>query len=105
MRLDPHYEWVKWDLAWALWTNGDCDQALSALLSMAKLPNMARRSLAVIYVCLGRQEEAEATIAKFLEIKPEYTVSSYRDSYQHRYKDPTGVEPFLDGLRKAGLPE
>jgi adenylate cyclase len=105
MRLDPHYEWVKWDLAWALWTNGDCDQALSALLSMAKLPNMARRSLAVIYVCLGRQEEAEATITKFLETKPEYTVSSYRNSYQSRYKDPAGVEPYLDGLRKAGLPE
>ena len=105
MRLDPHYEWAKWDLAWALWTNGDCDLALSALLSMAKLPNMARRSLAVIYVCLGRQEEAEATIAKFLETKPEYTIGSFRDSYQHRYKDPAGVEPFLDGLRKAGLPE
>jgi TolB-like protein/class 3 adenylate cyclase len=105
MRLDPHYEWVKWDLAWALWTNGDCDQALSALLSMAKLPNMARRSLAVIYVCLGRQEEAEATITKFLETKPEYTVSSFRDSYQHRYINPDDVEPFLDGLRKAGLPE
>ena len=105
MRLDPNYEWVKWDLAWALWTNGDCDLALSALLSMPKLPNMARRSLAVIYVCLGRQEEAEATIAKFLENKPEYTVGSYRDSYQHRYKDPADAEPFLDGLRKAGLPE
>jgi hypothetical protein len=59
----------------------------------------------VIYVCLGRQEEAEATIAKFLETKPEYTIGSFRDAYQHRYKDPAGVEPFLDGLRKAGLPE
>jgi tetratricopeptide (TPR) repeat protein len=106
MRRDPHHpDWHKWDLAWALWTNGDCDLALSALLGMAKIPNMARRTLAVIYVCLGRQEEAEATIAKFLETSPEYTVSSFRDKYQHKYKDPVDVEPFLDGLRKAGLPE
>ncbi len=106
MRLDPHHpDWFKWSLAWAQWFNGDCDLALPTLLSMAKIPTMARRTLAVIYVCLGRQEEAEATIAKFLETKPGDTIGALRDKSRRRYKDPVDFDRFLDDLRKAGLPE
>jgi hypothetical protein len=59
----------------------------------------------VIYVCLGQQEEAEAAIAKFLETNPEYTIGGHRDKAQGRFKDPADLEPYLDGLRTAGLPE
>jgi len=106
MRLDPHHpDWFKWDLAWAQWANGDCELALPSLLSMAKIPNMARRMLAGIYICLGRQEEAEATIAEFLKTNPEQTIGGLRDKSQHKYKDPADLERALDDLRKAGLPE
>lgn len=106
MRLDPnHPDWFKWGLAWAQLANGDCDLALPTMLSMAKIPNWARRTLAVIYVCLGRQEEAEAAIAKFLEASPESTIGGFRDKSQRKYKDPADLEPYLDALRTAGLPE
>ena len=106
MRLDPHHpDWFKWGLAWAQWVNGDCDLALPTMLSMAKIPSTARRTLAVIYVCLGRQEEAEAAIAKLLATRPDLTISWFRNYVQRKYKDPADGEPYLDGLRKAGLPE
>jgi hypothetical protein len=61
--------------------------------------------LAAIYVCLGRQEEAEATIAKFLEDEPDHSIAKLREQYRHRYKDPTGLERWIDDLRTAGLPD
>jgi tetratricopeptide (TPR) repeat protein len=68
MRLDPHHPgWFKWTLGWAQWSVGDCDAALSSILSMAKIPTVANRTLAIIYVCLGRQKDAEAAITKLLE--------------------------------------
>jgi hypothetical protein len=59
MRLDPHHpDWFKWNIGWALWGPGDCENALAAIRSMAKIPNRARRSLAAIHVCSGQQAEA-----------------------------------------------
>jgi tetratricopeptide (TPR) repeat protein len=105
MRLDPHHPgWFNWNLAWAQWTVGDCDTALATILSMAKIPNMARRMLANIYVCLGRQEEAEAAIAKLLENRPGYTIADVRRAMQAKYAGPD-MERYIDGLRIAGLPE
>ena len=104
MRLDPHHpDWVKWVLAWAQWHVRDCDTALSTMLRMAKLPNMARRVLAAIYVCLGRQAEAEATIAKFLEDEPDHSIAKVREQYQHKYEDPTGLERWIDDLLRSQL--
>ena len=106
MRLDPHHpDWFKWNLAWAQLVNGDCDLALPTMQSMVKIPDKALDTLAVIYVCLGRQEEAEAAIAKLLATNPDLTISWFRNYAQRKYKDPADGEPYLDGLRKAGLPE
>ena len=106
MRLDPnHPDWFKWDLAWAQRFAGDCDAALLTIQSMAKMPNGARLDLARIYVCLGRQEEAEATIANFLENKTDYSIAKLRKKLSPRFKDPAVLESLTDDLRTAGLPE
>ena len=52
---------------------------------------------------LGRDEEANAALQEFVRHFPDRTVSRLRPNY--RWKDPADVEHFLDGLRKAGLPE
>ena len=52
---------------------------------------------------LGRQEEASAALQDFKRHYPDRTASRLRPNY--RWKDPADVEHFLDGLRKAGLPE
>ena len=106
MRLDPHHpDWFKWNLAEALWTAEDCDTALSTMLSMAKIPNMARLTLAAIFVCLGRQEEAKATIGEFLQSEPDYSIAEVKDKTQYLYKDPAILDRWIADLRTAGLPE
>jgi adenylate cyclase len=53
---------------------------------------------------LGYLAEAHAEAAEVLRIDPKFTI----DGTQRRlalFKRPEDVEHFLDGLRKAGLPE
>ena len=62
------------------------------------------RSLAASAAELGRQPEAEAARDKLLELLPHLTVAQLRESIPY-FKDPDVLERYLDGLRKAGLPE
>ncbi len=73
--------------------------------AMTKMPNRARRMLAVIHICLGQQSEAEATLAAFLEKEPDYTVTALLVESGKRYKDKALLDRFVDGLRQAGLPK
>jgi tetratricopeptide (TPR) repeat protein len=54
-------------------------------------------------VHLGQLEEAKETIRQLLELDPELTVTRLQQIYPvAKYKN---LDSFLDGLRKAGLPE
>jgi tetratricopeptide (TPR) repeat protein len=67
MLLDPHHaDWYHWTHAWALQEQGNCEAARAALQRIGKLPNDARLPLAVIQVCLGRVDEAQATMGLFM---------------------------------------
>jgi adenylate cyclase len=52
---------------------------------------------------LGRAEEARRTVRNLLELKPDFTVSFIAQTLP--FKNPAHLEHFLEGLRKAGLPE
>jgi adenylate cyclase len=52
---------------------------------------------------LGRIEEARAAVKAALEQKPDLSLSYLKKTFPT--KQPGGLDPFLDGLRKAGLPE
>ncbi|MGX7707882.1 adenylate/guanylate cyclase domain-containing protein [Methylobacterium sp. Gmos1] len=61
--------------------------------------------LACAFARLGRDGEARAALARFLELRPGYTVARYRSLTS---TDPTFLaqrERIYDGLRRAGLPE
>ena len=106
MKIHPHHpDWFLWMYAWTLWHNGDCEEAMSSMERVAKIPSSVYRRLAAIQVCLGRQAEAEATIAKLLEKRPGHTVTKEREAEQGKYANPADLERWLDALRKAGLPE
>ncbi len=75
------------------------------MLSMAKIPNSANKMLAQIYVCLGRQQEAEDAITALLEKEPEYSVAKFRLGAQDKFEDPSDLERAIDALRQAGLPD
>ena len=52
---------------------------------------------------LGRIDEAREMIDRVLELKPDATISFMRTRFN--FTDPEDQKGFLDGLRKAGLPE
>jgi len=55
------------------------------------------------YVQLGRLEEAQAALARFLSLSPGATISMLKNRLP--FKNPSSLEIILDGFRKAGLPE
>jgi adenylate cyclase len=57
--------------------------------------------LAICYAHLDRQQEAEAEVAKLLQLWPTYSLEMDRQTVP--YKNPADLERYLDGLRKAGL--
>ncbi len=62
------------------------------------------RTLAASYGILGRLTEAEAAREKLQELLPYLTIEQLRESLPY-FKDPDDLERYLDGLRRAGLPE
>ena len=60
------------------------------------------RQLAAVYGQLGRQEEANAAIARLLELEPDFVANAWEELFKgiHVVKF---VEHFIEGLRKAGL--
>ena len=59
--------------------------------------------LAAAQVWLGQVADAAAVARRVLELQPDFTVSLVADEYSGIAPD--RLAPFLDGLRKAGLPE
>jgi adenylate cyclase len=58
--------------------------------------------LAIAYAHLGRIEEAKASAAEVLRLKPDFSAKWLIAT--EPYKNPADLEHMLDGLRKAGLP-
>jgi len=54
---------------------------------------------------LGWLDEGQAWVDRLLAVNPDTTVSSMRMYYGIMMKKPGSLDAFLDGLRRAGLPE
>jgi adenylate cyclase len=119
-RFDEALEWLKRAVrlnplhpAWYLYAIGEAnygarryEQALEPLRSAVhRYPKFItpRRHLAATYAQLGRIEEARAEIEAALNRDSSLTISFYRRRLQ--YVNAADLDHYLDGLRKAGLPE
>jgi hypothetical protein len=60
-------------------------------------------TLAGAYAQSGQLEEARAEAAEVLQINPGFTIESSKRILV--YKNPKDLEHYIDGMRKAGLPE
>ena len=106
MRLDPlHPDWIRWNLAWIQYLAGDCAGALRTMTAMAAIPPMAYRVLAVIHVCLGRQDAARRAIRQLTAFDPSYSLAEVRRYYQGKFRNAADLDRLLDDLRAAGLPD
>jgi TolB-like protein/class 3 adenylate cyclase len=64
--------------------------------------------LAAALAPLGRLDEAHSAVKEGLSVNPAFTVSRFRANLAARCHDPTfltQLQPVLEGMRKAGLPE
>ena len=62
------------------------------------------RTLAASYGLLGRLTEAVAAREKLHELLPHLTIAQLRENLPY-FKNPDDLERYLEGLRRAGLPE
>ena len=58
---------------------------------------------AVAYAEMGRLDEARAEAMEAHRLDPDFTLASAAEVLP--FKNPQDLQRFLDGLRKAGLPE
>ncbi len=103
IRLNPHHEdWYLWNLGWAQYFSEDYEGALASIEKMNEIPDRLRRTLAPIFLRLGREDEAQTVIDAFLKDNPSYDIEEARtapftsDEYLNRW---------LDDLRRLGVPE
>jgi TolB-like protein len=107
-RLSPRDSFMAFWIVGRVWANfidRRYEEAVKTAQQAIRLaPNnpIYRRQLAAIYGMMDRIDEAQAAIQEYLRLEPNHTVA---DSRKVPTKIPEHLERFLDGLRKAGLPE
>lgn len=93
-------------LSFAALAEGRYEEVIDVTTTMLRekpdLPTALRHRAAALAL-LGRDAEARAVIDRLLQVAPETTVSQVRRVFSIR--DPEIERRWLDGLRRAGLPE
>jgi tetratricopeptide (TPR) repeat protein len=103
MRLNPCYpDWYLWLLADAYYTLERPEEVIATVQRMRD-PSEGRRMLAASYAHLGMLERARAEAREILVLHPDFTVADW--AQRPPYKNRARLEYFLEGLRRAGLPE
>ena len=103
MRLNPFFpDWYLWYLADAQFTLQHHEDVVATVQRMQN-PDEGRRMLAASFAHRGMMEEARAQAAAVLRLHPGFTIGSWR--HRPPYRDQRDLERFIEGLRKAGLPD
>ena len=103
MRLNPHYpDWYLWYLADAYDTLGQSEDVIATIQRMHD-PSEGQRMLAANFAHLGMMREAEAAGREVLRLHPDFKISVWRE--RPPYRDQAILERYVEGLRKAGLPD
>ena len=107
MRLNPHYPFayssVLGEIYFQLKRFPEAAEAFEATMDRNPQYSDGRRLLAATYAHLGRIEDAEWEAGELLTMLPDFTISAER--VRAPYKRQEDLDLYIDGLRKAGLPE
>ncbi len=82
------------------------DEAAESAKQMIRLAPenpTARRQLAACYGMMGRIEEAREALSEYQRLEPDHTIADIGERVPARNLE--HLNRFLEGLRKAGLPE
>ena len=104
LRLNPRPPgWYYWMLGQAQYALGDYESARATLQRAETYRTPSRRILAASLAQLGRTDEARREVELFLVSNPHFTISHWAASQP--FRDEAALQHFVDGYRKAGLPE
>jgi TolB-like protein/class 3 adenylate cyclase len=104
LRLNPHPPgWYYWMLGQAQYALHDYKSAVQTLLRPETYRTTSRRILAASLAQLGRLEEARREAEMFMMSNPHFTIRHWSASQPFRDEDVR--RHFVEGYRKAGLPE
>ena len=103
-RLNPFpASWYYLTLGQAQYAAGDYAAAVETLRRDETYRTSSRRFLAASLAQLGRLDEARAEVALFLVANPHFTTRNWAAT--EPFRDAATLEHFVDGFRKAGLPD
>ncbi len=103
MRLNPYYpDWYLWYLADAYNALGLPEEVISTVQRMQN-PDQGRRMLAANFAHIGNLEQARAEADLVMRLHPEFSISKWRE--RPPYRNLKVLNRYIEGLRKAGLPE
>jgi adenylate cyclase len=103
--LDARSFWHEGLLGQAHYVNGDYEQALEwvrSALNRNSLVRFNQRLHIVTLAALGRRREAAEAARRFLQIQPDFHVSSYARRCPF---SGAALDTWLGHLRSAGLPD
>jgi Putative Zn-dependent protease, contains TPR repeats len=104
LRLNPyHPNWYWNTFARVLHAAGHYAEALDAYSRIAERPSFYDAYVAACHAELGHMEEARAHAESALKVRPDFSIGTWSRGLP--YKNDADLQRFLDGLRKAGLPE
>jgi adenylate cyclase len=103
MHLNPYYpDWYLWYFGDAHFQLGDYEETIRTMSKMRD-QSEAHRLLAASYAQLDRMKEARNHAQLLLTKHPNFSIKHWR--HVPPTKDPRDLDQFIEGLRKAGLPE
>ncbi|WP_189434873.1 tetratricopeptide repeat protein [Mesorhizobium sp. M1E.F.Ca.ET.041.01.1.1] len=103
-RLNPYPpSWYYLTLGQAQYAAGEYEAAVETLCRDETYRTSSRRFLAASLAQLGRFDEARAEVEMFLVANPHFSTSHW--VWTEPFRDAATLEHFVDGFRKAGLPE
>ena len=104
LRLNPHpTNWYCWALGQAYYAARQYEPAVETLRKEETYRTGSRRILAASLAQLGRIEEARQEAELFMISNPHFTISYWAAGQP--FRDAAALAHFVDGYRKAGLPE
>ncbi|CAN7503706.1 guanylate cyclase [Phyllobacterium sp. LjRoot231] len=102
-RRNPFYDfWYDWNEGRARYMAGQYQAAIDAIGRINSPPNDVRLITAASKAQLGDIPEAQAIMAEFSKIDPDWSIAK---SAAYFYRKDSDRQHWLDGLRKAGLKE
>ena len=103
-RLNPYSpDWYLEGLGTGYYHSRRYEEAIAALNRMSRSNPSSGVYLAASYAQLGREAEAQAMTAGILEAAPDFSGAHWAE--MQPYKNQADRDHYVEGMRKAGLPE